>query len=130
MSSHNLSNMPEQLKLLLACLGGMLAFCGGLLLLIFAYLVYQSAFHPQDVAVVQFLLDKAEFKAPVMDGKMILPGDDPREDPSFVLNFSSYLKTIIMIFLGIAALGVLINLINVLISSGVKIIQACYGGLK
>ena len=119
------SKFAESVRIILLCLGGLLIFFGGSLLLVFSYIAYQIAVEPQSVDVVQYMLALSDHAGPVIDGKMVIPGQQPGLNPSFEVNFSSFVKSVTLIFLGIIIFGVLINLLNILISGGVKIIQAC-----
>ncbi len=104
---------------------------GVLMLLLFAYTVYQIVTAPEDVAVVQKLIELTEAEGPIIKGNMNIQsyfeqtGQTIPQDMSFELQMSQELK-IIMFSIMAGMAGFLMALIcKVIVGSGVLIVRAC-----
>lgn len=101
-------------------LGGILVLLGAVLLLFLGAMVWLVITAPQEVAIVQFVLEHVRAGDTAIYGTM----KDPQtlQNINFELNWTESVRTISFLFLGVAILGVLAGIAKILISSGVSLI--------
>ncbi len=108
---------PNQaLRYFLIALGCCLLVTGGVLLLWFGQIVYQIVTEPEEVRIIQFIMEQVSYK----DGSFISGSSSGQK---FELILSDSAKTFVFFFLGIFVLGVLSGIIKAIVSSGVEIIK-------
>jgi len=102
-------------------LGSLLVLLGAILLLFLGGMVYFVITAPQDVAIVQFVLNHVRAGDTAIYGTM----KDPQtmQNINFELNWSESVRTISFLFLGVAVLGVLAGIARALISGGVSLLS-------
>ena len=99
----------------LITLGACLLIAGSVLLLWFGQMVYLIVTGPEQVRIIQFILEHI-----TVDGPMVW-GASSGED--FELSFSESAKTFCFFFLGVCSLSVLAGIAKSLLSGGVEIIK-------
>ena len=105
----------------LLCIGYALLGLGAFLLFYMAVLVYTTMTSPEDVKIVQYVLDHVRQGDTAIYGHMTDVQTGRKMD--FELNWSQSVRTISFMFLGIAVLGILSAILKVLIESGIRIIR-------
>ncbi len=115
-------------KSILALLGLLLVVTGVGLLLFFAYLVFQIIDAPQDVQIVQYIMEMTEIDGPILNGKFVVPMEAGQAGPSrnadFEIEMSPEIKTIIFLFIGAIALSICVNIVRIIITAGSAMIKA------
>ncbi len=107
-------------------LGGILILLGAVLLLFLGAMVYLVISAPQDVAIVQFVLEHVRAGDSAIYGHMTDPQTGQKID--LQLNWSESVRTISFLFLGIAILGILAGIAKTMIAGGIGLIGLVTGG--
>ncbi|MCB9991186.1 MAG: hypothetical protein H6867_07370 [Rhodospirillales bacterium] len=105
----------------LATLGALLALLGSAVLLFLGVLCFMVVTAPQDVTLVQFVLEHVRAGDTAIYGHMTDVATGRKMD--FQLNWSESVRTISFLFLGVAILGVLAGISKIMISSGVSLMK-------
>lgn len=105
----------DTLRHLLLLLGFCLIATGGLLLLWFGHLVFQIVTEPENVRIVEFILENIIVDEPLISGHMA--------DSEFEITLSESGRTFGFFILGIFALGILSGILNTLLTGGVEIMK-------
>jgi hypothetical protein len=103
------------LRYLLITIGIALLAAGGLLLLWGGQLVYQVINQPEQVRVVQFILERITVDAPVVSGTF--------SGAAFELSLSDSAKTFGFVLLGVFAVGALAGVVKALLLGGIEVIK-------
>jgi len=107
---------------LLMALGVLLVGAGGLLLAYLGMLVFQVIHSPEEVKIVQFVLDHIQI------GDKALYGTAGKE--TFEVHLTEPVRTAIFLFLGVLILGVLARILSTLISSGLEMMRMAHTQAK
>ena len=99
--------------------GVLLVVFGGVILFYLGYLALQVINDPEEVRVVQYILDK--FKA----GDLALYGN--LEDKRYTIQLAEPLKTAIFLFIGALIVWVVARIVLTLVSGGIKMISLSMG---
>jgi Ca2+/H+ antiporter len=113
------SEVFEVLRIPLTALGLALVSAGALLLCYVGFLVFQVINHPEDVRIVEFLLEQVRLEDKAIFG---IAADQP-----FEINWSQSLRTVMFIFVGVMVLSVLASILKTLIVAGVQILRLATG---
>lgn len=106
----------QALRYFLIAIGCCLLIAGSVLLLWFGQMVYQIVTEPEEVRIIQFIMEHISNKeGPVIFGSS--------SEHKFELSLSESAKTFAFFFLSIFALGVLSGIVKALVSGGVEIIK-------
>jgi hypothetical protein len=100
---------------LLLALGVLLVGAGGLLLAYLGILVFQVINSPEEVKIVQFVLDHIQI------GDKALYGTAGKE--AFEVHLTEPVRTAIFLFLGVLILGTLARILSTLIASGLEMMR-------
>jgi hypothetical protein len=100
---------------LLLALGALLVGAGGLLLAYLGILVFHVINSPEEIKIVQFVLDHIRI------GDTALYGTAGKE--TFEVHLTEPVRTAIFLFLGVLILGALARILSTLISSGLAMIR-------
>ena len=115
----NQSNLIEPLRAPLAALGLALVIIGAILLIYIGYLVYQVINHPEEIRIVEFLLEQVRIEEKVLFGVAA--------DQAFEVSWSESLRTVMFLFIGVMVVGVLAGILKTLIGAGIQILRLALG---
>jgi hypothetical protein len=102
--------------------GVVLVAFGGVILFYLGYLVFQVINDPEEVRVVEYMLE--QFKT----GDLALYGN--LEEKRYTIYLSEPLKTAIFLFVGVVVVWVLARIVQSLISGGIKMLSFAMGRFK
>lgn len=125
MSSDPKSDSLSAIRGPVLTLGSILVLLGAVLLLFLGAMVYLVITAPQEVAIVQFVLEHVRAGDTAIYGTM----KDPQtmQNINFELNWSESVRTVSFLFLGVALLGVLAGIARAIITGGVSLITLAAG---
>ena len=109
----------EPLRAPLAALGLALIIIGGFLLIYIGYLVYQVINQPEEIRIVEFLLEQVRIEEKVLFGVAA--------DQAFEVSWSESLRTVMFLFIGVMVVGVLASILKTLIGAGIQILRLAVG---
>lgn len=109
----------EPLRAPLAALGLALVIIGAFLLIYIGYLVYQVIHHPEEIRIVEFLLQQVRLEDRAIFGMAA--------DQSFEINWSESLRTVMFLFIGVMVIAVLASILKTLIGAGIQILRLASG---
>ncbi len=112
-------NLSEPLRAPLAALGLALVIIGAFLLIYIGYLVYQVINHPEEIRIVEFLLEQVRIEEKVLFGVAA--------DQAFEVSWSESLRTVMFLFIGVMVVGVLASILKTLIGAGIQILRLAVG---
>jgi hypothetical protein len=102
--------------------GVLLVVFGGVILFYIGYLVFQVINHPEEVRIVEHILEL--FKS----GDLALYGN--LEEKRFTIHLAEPLKVAIFLFLGMLIVWVLARIVQSLVSGGLKMLSFAMGRSK
>ena len=105
----------EPLRAPLAALGLALVIIGAFLLIYIGYLVYQVINQPEEIRIVEFLLEQVRMEEKVLFGVAA--------DQAFEVSWSESLRTVMFLFIGVMVVGVLASILKTLIGAGIQILR-------
>ncbi len=111
----------ESLRTVLMTIGVVLIGGGAVLLIMMAMLVYQVLTAPQDVMLVQYVLDHVRAGDRGLYGHMTDAATGRQMD--FELNWSDSVRTISFLFLGVAIMGILAAIAKTLVNGGIGLVR-------
>lgn len=109
----------EPLRAPLAALGLTLVIIGAFLLIYIGYLVYQVINQPEEIRIVEFLLEQVRMEEKVLFGVAA--------DQAFEVSWSESLRTVMFLFIGVMVVGVLASILKTLIGAGIQILRLAVG---
>ena len=109
----------EPLRAPLAALGLTLVIIGAFLLIYIGYLVYQVINQPEEIRIVEFLLEQVRKEEKVLFGVAA--------DQAFEVSWSESLRTVMFLFIGVMVVGVLASILKTLIGAGIQILRLAVG---
>ncbi len=109
----------------LMSLGVLMVLLGSAVLLFLGVLCFMVITAPQDVRLVQFVLEHVRAGDAALYGHMTDVSTGRKMD--YELNWSKSTRTISFLFLGVAIMGVLASILKILIGSGIQVIKLATG---
>jgi flagellar basal body-associated protein FliL len=94
------NEMSTSVRKLLLGYGIALITAGVCLLLFFGYSAYQAFNAPQDVQIVQYVMNLLNVQEPLLKGHFIIQTPDGPQNASFQVEMAAQIKAIIFLFLG------------------------------
>ena len=112
-------DVMEPLRLPLMAIGLALVIIGAFLLIYIGYLVYQVINNPEEIRIVEFLLEQVRLEDKAIYGITA--------DQAFEINWSESLRTVTFVFIGVLVISVLAGILKTLIGAGIQILRLAVG---
>lgn len=109
----------EPLRAPLTALGLALVIIGAFLLIYIGYLIFQVINHPEEIRIVEFLLEQVRLEEKVVFG---VTGEQ-----SFEVHWSESMRTVMFLFIGVMVVSVLASILKTLIGAGIQILRLAVG---
>lgn len=116
----------DSIRLAVLFLGFLLVLAGAVVMLYLAALVYVALNTPADVPIVNFIVERINVGDLAFYGKMENP-NDPSRPMAFEIRWDSSIRTLSFFFLGIAACGILAQILKALLTGGVSLMRFAMG---